>query len=179
MEGLRRDAARNRDRILEAARRLAAQGDDLALNAVARAADVGVGTVYRHFATVDELEEVVVWDRFDELDRVLTMAGPDRFDRTLTEHVTLLTTDPVFEKVTARSVAVLPQTAAKRAALIDGLAQVLEEAQANGRVRAGVDATSVLLLACGAAHSIRSAQLTPGSDAAQVVLDVILRGLRP
>ena len=179
MDGLRRDAARNRDRILEAARELTARGDNLALNAVARAADVGVGTVYRHFATVEELEEVVVWDRFDELDRVLTRAGPDRFDRVLAGHVTLLTTDPLFEKVTSRPVAVLPQTAAKRAELIHRLTEVLEEAQAEGRVRAGVDATSVLLLACGVAHSIRSAHLTPDSDAAQAVLGIIFHGLRP
>ncbi len=179
MDGLRRDAARNRDRILIAARELAGRGNELALNTVARAADVGVGTVYRHFATVEELEEVVVWDRFEELDRALNQGGPDRFDRALAEHVALLTTDPLFEKVTARSDAVLPQTASKRAALIESLTDVLEEAQSDGRVRAGVDAVSVLLLACGIAHAIRSAGLAPDSDAAQQLLEIILRGLRP
>lgn len=179
MDGLRRDAARNRDRILGAARELLGRGDDLALNAVARAADVGVGTVYRHFATVEELEEVVVWDRFDELHSLLNEAGSDGFDRTLTQHVALLITDPLFERVTARSDAALPQTASKRAALLERLAEVLKDAQSERRVRADVDATSVLLLACGAAHSIRSAGLAPNSDAARVLLDVVLRGLHP
>ena len=122
MDGLRRDAARNRERILAAARELLERGDDLALNAVARAADVGVGTVYRHFAGVDELEEVLVWDRFDELDRLLGETGPDGVERALTQHTALLIADPLFERVTARPDPVLPQTAAKRAALLDRLA---------------------------------------------------------
>nr|WP_246306538.1 TetR/AcrR family transcriptional regulator [Herbiconiux flava] len=166
------------DRILAAARELVGRGEDLGLNAVARRAEVGVGTVYRHFATVEELEEVVTWDRFDELERILSDTGPDRFERSLSEHVSLLVADPLFERVTARSDAALPQTAAKRAALIDRLTAVLEEAQAAGTVRRGVDATSVLLLACGVAHSIRSARLAPDGDAARALLGTILRGLR-
>ena len=178
MDGLRRDAARNRERILNAARELLARGDDLALNAVARAADVGVGTVYRHFAGVDELEEVLVWDRFDELDRLLGESGPDGVERALTQHTALLIADPLFERVTARPDPVLPQTAVKRAALIDRLAEVLDGARSEGRVRADVDAAAVLLLVCGVAHSVRSAHLTAESAGARVLLDVVLRGLR-
>lgn len=179
MDGLRRDAARNRERILQAARELLERGDDLALNAVARAADVGVGTVYRHFATIEELEEVVVWDRFDELDHLLRTTGPDGFERTLVQHIALLTTDPLFERVTARPDAVLPQTAAKRAALLDRLAEVLDTARSRGGVRPDVDAASVLLLACGAAHSLRSAGLDPEDGPGRILVDVLLRGLRP
>ncbi|MCJ1696516.1 TetR/AcrR family transcriptional regulator [Rathayibacter caricis] len=179
MDGLRRDAARNRERILQAARELLDRGDDLALNAVARAADVGVGTVYRHFATLEELEEVVVWDRFDELDHLLRTTGPDGFERTLVQHIALLTTDPLFERVTARPDAVLPQTAARRAALLDRLAEVLEAARSRGRVRPDVDAAAVLLLACGAAHSLRSAGLAPEDAPGRILVDVVLRGLRP
>ncbi|OOB90898.1 TetR/AcrR family transcriptional regulator [Rathayibacter sp. VKM Ac-2630] len=179
MDGLRRDAARNRERILQAARELLERGDDLALNAVARAADVGVGTVYRHFATLEELEEVVVWDRFDELDHLLRSAGPDGFERTLVQHIALLTTDPLFERITSRPDAALPQTAAKRAALLDRLADVLDTARSDGRVRPDADAASVALLACGAAHSLRSAGLAPEDAGARIILDVVLRGLRP
>ena len=46
---LRKDAARNRCRIMDAARALASSRKPLQLNAVAQAADVGVGTVYRDF----------------------------------------------------------------------------------------------------------------------------------
>src|SRR4051794_26930527 len=48
--GLRRDAERNRQRILEAARELFAErGLGVTLNDVAHHAGVGVGTVYRRF----------------------------------------------------------------------------------------------------------------------------------
>jgi AcrR family transcriptional regulator len=162
-----------------AAREATDRGDALTMNAVARAADVGVGTVYRHFATVEELEEVVVWDRFDELERVLDDSGPDRLDRTVTAHVALLVADPLFETVTTRPHPVLPETAMKRDALIAGLGLLLERARAEGTVRDDIDATAVLLLACGVAHSIRSASLSADGQGAQLLLQVLLRGFRP
>jgi AcrR family transcriptional regulator len=49
---LRRDAARNRERILQAARlSFAAQGVDASLEQIARSAGVAIGTLYRHFPT--------------------------------------------------------------------------------------------------------------------------------
>jgi AcrR family transcriptional regulator len=179
MEELRRDAARNRARILVAAREATDRGEALAMNAIARAADVGVGTVYRHFATVAQLEEVVVWDRFDELERMLDESGPDLLDRTIAAHVALLVADPLFEAVTARPHPVLPETAMKRDALIAGLGLVLERARGEGTVRDDIDATAVLLLACGVAHSIRSASLSPDSAEAQLLLRILFRGFRP
>jgi AcrR family transcriptional regulator len=47
---LRRDAARNRERILEAARlSFAQQGVDASLEHIAKTAGVAIGTLYRHF----------------------------------------------------------------------------------------------------------------------------------
>ncbi|MEY2849417.1 MAG: hypothetical protein RI885_2084 [Actinomycetota bacterium] len=49
---MRSDAARNRRRILAAARELVAeQGADVAMDDIARAAGTAVGTLYRHFPT--------------------------------------------------------------------------------------------------------------------------------
>jgi AcrR family transcriptional regulator len=49
---LRADARRNRERIVDAARELFAEcGHDTQMDDVARQAQVGVGTVYRHFPT--------------------------------------------------------------------------------------------------------------------------------
>ncbi len=56
---LRRDAARNRELIVAAARGLVDEGTPLQLNDVARRVGVGVGTVYRHFPTTDALVETV------------------------------------------------------------------------------------------------------------------------
>lgn len=56
----RADAIRNRERVLEAAKTVfSAGGSDASLDAVARAADVGIGTLYRHFPTREALYEAV------------------------------------------------------------------------------------------------------------------------
>jgi AcrR family transcriptional regulator len=52
----RADAERNRQRLLEAARAaFNAQGTSVSLEEVARSAEVGIGTLYRHFPTRDVL----------------------------------------------------------------------------------------------------------------------------
>lgn len=56
----RADALRNRERILEEAKTAFTRaGGDISLEEVARQAGVGVGTLYRHFATRDALLESV------------------------------------------------------------------------------------------------------------------------
>src|SRR2546426_2056466 len=69
----RADARRNRKRVIEAARRcMARKGLDAQIEEIARAAGVGVGTVYRHFPTKDDLVEALAMARFDRLDRKST-----------------------------------------------------------------------------------------------------------
>ncbi|CAJ1500310.1 TetR/AcrR family transcriptional regulator [[Mycobacterium] holstebronense] len=65
---LRKDAERNRKRILEAARDLfASKGLEPNLNDVAHHAGVGVGTVYRRFASKEELLEAIFVDGLNQL----------------------------------------------------------------------------------------------------------------
>lgn len=61
---LRRDAERNRERILAAAQVLFAQrGLDATLDDIAREAGVGIGTVYRRFANKEELVDALFEDK--------------------------------------------------------------------------------------------------------------------
>jgi len=70
---LRRDAERNRQRILQAAAEVFNErGLDVSLDEIARCAGVGVGTVYRRFRTKEELVEALFMDR---LDRIAALAG--------------------------------------------------------------------------------------------------------
>ena len=65
---LRADAERNRARILVAARELFTErGLHVSLDEVAERAGLGVGTVYRRFASRAELIDAVFADQVDEM----------------------------------------------------------------------------------------------------------------
>jgi AcrR family transcriptional regulator len=74
----RRDAVRNRKRILEAAATVfAEQGLEASMDTVATTAGVGVGTVYRHFPRREELAAALFDDRLDQVVDMLHEAESD------------------------------------------------------------------------------------------------------
>ncbi|BCT74565.1 TetR family transcriptional regulator [Sinomonas cyclohexanicum] len=81
---MRADARRNRDRIVEIARALfKAKGfNEVSMDEVAKAAEVGAGTLYRHFPTKDALYDAVLeaWtDRVNAaVDQALALDAPAR-----------------------------------------------------------------------------------------------------
>lgn len=178
METLRPDVARTRVQILAAARTLVDSGESHALNAVARVAGVGVGTVYRHFATVTELEEAMVWVQFDALANMLRDAEPEHLANVLSEHFRLLVEDPLFEEVTSRRQPVLEQTSQRQHALIGSLGELMRRSAELGYVRPDVGPAEVLSLMCGVAHSARRAQEAGDETDSPVLLRVVFDGLR-
>ena len=65
---LRTDAARNRERLLEAAKEaFTVSGAEASLEDIARRAEVGAGTLYRHFPTRDALIEAVYHSEVEKL----------------------------------------------------------------------------------------------------------------
>lgn len=88
----RRDAARSRQAILDAARELLGAGSDVPVQRIARHAGVGQATIYRHFPTrADLLREL-----FDaELDQTARIGDeyrgrPDAFDAVLEASVAVI-----------------------------------------------------------------------------------------
>src|SRR5512142_944817 len=74
----RRDAQRNRERILASARTLLARdGLGASVEEITRQAGVGMGTLYRHFPTKEELIDAVLEDAFAELIHVGERAVAD------------------------------------------------------------------------------------------------------
>lgn len=72
---LRRDAERNRQRILDAARELVAErGLGVSHDDIARAADVGVGTVYRRFPDKQRLIDELFDERVDQIIAIVDAA---------------------------------------------------------------------------------------------------------
>lgn len=63
----RADAQANRERLVEVARLAIAVDAAVSLTAIAKAADVGVGTLYRHFPTREALVVAVYRDEIDGL----------------------------------------------------------------------------------------------------------------
>ena len=64
----RRDAERNRQKLIEAGRSLFAErGPDPPFEEIARRAGVGIGTLYRHFPTRDALVETIYAEHIDEV----------------------------------------------------------------------------------------------------------------
>jgi AcrR family transcriptional regulator len=79
-KGLRADAERNRERVLDAARAVfAEQGLDASTNEVARRAGVGVATLFRRFPTRDDLVGAVFADKMHAYAAAVdeALANPD------------------------------------------------------------------------------------------------------
>jgi AcrR family transcriptional regulator len=67
---MRADARKNYDHLLTVAREVVSeQGAEASLRDIARKADVGLGTLYRHFPTREALLDVLLRSTLDELSR--------------------------------------------------------------------------------------------------------------
>lgn len=65
---MRADARKNYEHLLNVAREVVAEaGAEASLRDIARRADVGLGTLYRHFPTREALLEALLRERFDAL----------------------------------------------------------------------------------------------------------------
>ncbi|SEM40011.1 transcriptional regulator, TetR family [Luteibacter sp. UNCMF331Sha3.1] len=65
---MRADAKKNYDHLLSIAQKaLLEQGADVSMRDIARQADVGVGTLYRHFPTREALLDALLRSSFDDL----------------------------------------------------------------------------------------------------------------
>jgi AcrR family transcriptional regulator len=90
---LRKDAARNRQRILDAAKELFAEhGLSVTLHDIAARAGVGVGTIYRHFPDKKPLIDAIFDEHLAEMTTlfVQALADPDPWHSIVWSHERLL-----------------------------------------------------------------------------------------
>jgi AcrR family transcriptional regulator len=174
----RADAARNRQRILEAARTaFAATGAETSMAEVARRSGVGQATLYRNFATRRELLEALLVDEVDEVcAAAATVEGDSPGDR--------LTTwlRRFFQYVTTKRPVVLGllEHTDRTDPVFDTLARVLaagqpllSAAQDAGQIASGLDLGQILDLVVAIAK-------IPGTpEYRQPILDAALAGLQP
>lgn len=73
---LRSDARRNRERLVASARELfATEGVDVSVEEITHHAGLGMGTLYRHFPTKEELIDAVLEETFGEIVRLAEQAA--------------------------------------------------------------------------------------------------------
>jgi AcrR family transcriptional regulator len=178
---VRADAQANRDRILAAAEEVfGAEGADGSTEAVARQAGVGVGTVFRHFPTKQELIEATVVRHFELLtSQARELAGEADAGSALRELTEVmvggtatkilllgLLADPVSEPVFRAS---RELRAAVRA--------LLRRAQQAELVRDDVSVDELYLLVRGLALAGADDRVKTGVR--RKALDVVMAGLAP
>ncbi|MYR94612.1 MULTISPECIES: TetR/AcrR family transcriptional regulator [unclassified Streptomyces] len=178
---LRADAARNRARILRAAREQLAAGDNsLQLNAIARLVGVGVGTVYRHFPNRHALLEALSAERFEELVEEAKAAAVAEdpltgLRRLLRFALDRMLDDPDFAAVLESAGEGGARTSEMKAQLDRAVTELLDGVRTAGAVRSSIEADDVRRLLCGVGHAVRSGD----SEARDLYLDILLEGLRP
>jgi AcrR family transcriptional regulator len=166
---LRRDAQRNRERIITATRAaFEERGLDVGVDEIARRAGVGMGTLYRHFPTKDALIDAIVDARFEQLtaaaDEALKADDPwEGFERFLVTAVVLQASDRGFKDALAARGRDERGVKAARRRLRARIARLLERGQAAGAIRADLDPADVTVLLWASSRVVeRTADVAPG-----------------
>jgi AcrR family transcriptional regulator len=179
---LRADARRNREKVLAAARAVFAdQGGDAQMDDVARRADVGVGTVYRHFPTKDALLQALTDELFDTLAAnardMLALDDPwEAFLRTMWFSAEKTAGDRAFAEILGASRNALPAECPGKKDLTSTVALMMERAIAGGKMRPDVVIDDIPLLMCGIGSA--SAMPHPNPEAWRRHLGIVLDGMR-
>ena len=179
---LRADARRNRDAVMAAAKKLFAdQGLDAQMPDVARVANVGVGTVYRHFATKDELIAALVTERFqllgDKAREGLEGADPWHGIAEFIRFAAQLQADDRGLCEVMGSRPEMMDAAAYEAGLPELCDRLVRRAQRSGQLRRDLEWEDVPMIACGLGR------ITQGGPPPSVgrwprLVEIILDGLR-
>ena len=179
---LRKDAARNREKLLAAAVELYAErGTEGSLEEVAKRAGVGIGTLYRHFPTRDALVEAAYRNEVAQLraaaDELLAELPPDQaleaFMRRFIDYGTAKRgMRDALQSIAGGSAELFADT---RSQVTEAVAVLLRAGAEAGTLRADVEAEDVLR-AMGAIWMVADGEEFP--EQAMRILRLVLDGLR-
>jgi AcrR family transcriptional regulator len=180
---LRSDARRNRERLIASARELFADdGVNVSVEEITRRAGLGMGTLYRHFPTKEELIDAVLEDTFAEFVRLAEQAtaaddawaGITSF---LEQVLALHAANRGLKDVLASSEHGARRAEAMRARVRPLLRRVIERAQAQGTLRSDFTPEDVPLVFWTSGRVIETtAAVAP--DYWRRYLGLLLDGLR-
>jgi len=164
---LREDARRNRERLLEVAVDAFTKDANASLDGIARTAQVGIGTLYRHFPTREALIEAAYRNELEKLceaaPHLLEQHAPDEaLGRLMDRFVEYVGVKrgmaQALQAVVAAGADPYNQS---RARLSEALSLILEAGKRDGTLRADVDADDVLSMSSGflmKAHDLQQAR---------------------
>jgi AcrR family transcriptional regulator len=179
----RADARRNREKLLAAARAAFATADDtVALEAIARAAEVGIGTLYRHFPTREALVEAVYAAELDDVatsaPALLAKLPPQTALRAWMDRYAefVATKRGMIDTLRAGWASGNIATPTTRERITAAIATILAEGARAGSLRADVDPEDVTAMILGVFLSTAASD-TPEQTGR--LLDLVVDALRP
>jgi AcrR family transcriptional regulator len=179
---LRADARRNREKVLAAARAVfAEQGVDAQMDDVARRADVGVGTVYRHFPTKEALLNALTDELFAVIAvhtrTLLTLDDPwEAFTRALWFAADKTAGDRAFTEIMAAQRKFPARTCPGKEDLTVTVGELMDRCKAAGVMRQDAMVEDVGLLMCGVGSASQMEHPVPGAWRRHMA--IVLDGLR-
>jgi AcrR family transcriptional regulator len=178
----RADAQRNRERLLAAAKaEFAARGASASLKQIARQAGVGIGTLYRHFPTRDDLIEAIYRAETDRLSEAATQLAETHPPVEALQAWLLLFIDHIETKqgimealnsLLGGPSALYASTGLRATAAVEDLVQ---RAIASGQIRLDMDPTDLLRAIAGVGNYAPRAEW---KQAARSLVDLMIAGMR-
>jgi AcrR family transcriptional regulator len=179
---LRADARRNHDAIIAAAKKLFAdEGLDAQMPDIAKAASVGVGTVYRHFPTKDDLIAALAVERFERLaDKAREgIAAEDPWEG-VCEFIRFAANLQADDRGLCEVMGSRPEVM-NASALAVGLDKLTDEmvkrAQRSGELRKDLDWQDIPMIACSMG-SVTQATMGPGTGRWPRLVEIVIDGMR-
>jgi AcrR family transcriptional regulator len=178
----RADARRNRRAVIDAARMLFAdQGLDAQMPDVAKVAKVGVGTVYRHFPTKDDLIAALVAERFERLAEAARegLDSPDAWEG-IAGFIRFAAQIQADDRGLCEVMGSRPETmdaAARAAGLPELCDKLVKRAQRSRQLRRDLEWQDIPMIACGLGTATQSGP-TPSLGRWPRLVEIILDGLR-
>ncbi|HWE34519.1 MAG TPA: helix-turn-helix domain-containing protein [Solirubrobacteraceae bacterium] len=186
-EPRRKDAQRNREAILTAARELFADCAEVPMYEIARHAGVGQATLYRNFPDRRNLAAAVLAEHMERAERIATehRDDPDAFFVLLREIVETMATSRALGQLAREDACLGSALERRRRRLAELIQEPLRVAKAAGTVRRDLTIDDVFLVVSMIKGAIERADGAAGRAAAAsrglaLVLDGLERqGVRP
>jgi AcrR family transcriptional regulator len=181
---LRRDAQRNRDALLGAARQVfCEQGLEAPLEEIARRAGVGIGTLYRRFPSRVELLDAVLAEtiqaHLDAAERALAVADPwDGFVLYLEETVRLQAADRGLNDAMGMRFPRATTMEAAKTRLFELVGELVRRAQRSGQLRADLTLEDLAFVSWANTRILQACRAAGAPDAWRRHLGFVLDGFR-